>query len=280
MKISLVRDAVKSAFIATTLYSVCATPVYAALEEIVVTARKRTETLLDAPIAVTAFTADSIEKAGITRPQDFLGLVPNVNFVTSNHAGEFFVNMRGQASVRFAESAVAVVVDGVQLSTGNEFNGDFFDIEQIEVLKGPQNALYGRNATAGAMIINTRRPTREWEGTALATYGNWNTYKLQGGVGGPITDRLSMRVSASLTDSDGPFQNIVTGENVHRWQSQTGRLRLLWEGERTTANFIVGGSHGEGGAIAFNAQIADTVVGGVYVPGPNTNAVHDIPFVN
>ena len=66
--------------------------------------------------------------------------------------------MRGQASVRFAESAVAVVIDGVQLATSNEFNQDFFDIEQIEVLKGPQNALYGRNATAGAIIVNTKPP--------------------------------------------------------------------------------------------------------------------------
>lgn len=180
------------------------------LEEVVVTARKRTETLLDAPVAVQAFTADLIDKAGINRPQDFLGLIANVTYVTSNHQGEFFVNMRGQASVRFAESAVAVVIDGVQLSTGNEFNSDFFDIEQIVVLKGPQNSLYGRNATAGAIIINTRAPSEEWEGTVLANFGNWDSMKLQGGGGGPITDNLSMRFSASLTDSDGPFTNIVT----------------------------------------------------------------------
>ncbi len=260
--------------------AVFTTPAQAALEEVVVTARKRTETLLDAPVAVTAFTADLIEKAGISRPEDFLGLVPNVTFVTSNHQGEFFVNMRGQASVRFAESAVAVVVDGVQLSTSNEFNGDFFDIEQIEVLKGPQNSLYGRNATAGAIIVNTRAPSKEWEGTIAANYGNWETFKIQGGVGGPITDNISMRFSGSLTDTDGPFTNIITGEKVHRWKNQTGRLKLRWEGANTTADLIVGGSHGVGGGIAFNAQIAGTTVGGVFVPGPDTNAVHDIPFVN
>jgi iron complex outermembrane recepter protein len=255
-------------------------PAQAALEEIVVTARKRTETLLDAPVAVQAFTAELIEKAGINRPQDFLALVPNVTFVTSNHAGEFFVNMRGQASVRFAEAAVAVVVDGVQLAHNNEFNGDFFDIEQIEVLKGPQNSLYGRNATAGAIIINTRAPTDEWEGSVVASYGNWESMKIQGGVGGPITENISMRLSASLTDTDGPFTNIVTAEKVHRWKNQTGRLRLNWKNETTSADFVFGGSHGTGGAIAFNAQITGTTVGGTFIDGPDTNSVHDIPFVN
>lgn len=251
-----------------------------AVEEIVVTGLKRSESLLDAPVAVTVFTADAIEKAGITRPEDFLSLVPNVNYVTSNHQGEFFVNMRGQAGVRFAEGAVAIVVDGVQLSTQNEFNGDFFDIEQLEVLKGPQNALYGRNATAGAIIVTTKAPGDEWEGSVLASYGNWKSMKLQGGIGGPLTDNIGIRLSASMTDSDGPFTNEFTGEKVHRWNNQTGRLRLRWEGENTTADLAAGLSHGNGGAIAFNAQIAGTTVGGVFVPGPDTNSVHDIPFVN
>ncbi|MFL2770643.1 MAG: TonB-dependent receptor [Rhodospirillaceae bacterium] len=264
----------------TALWALPASAQQIAVEEIVVTGLKRSESLLDAPVAVTVFTADAIQKAGITRPEDFLSLVPNVNFVTSNHQGEFFVNMRGQAGVRFAEGAVAVVVDGVQLSTQNEFNGDFFDIEQLEVLKGPQNALYGRNATAGAIIVTTKAPGDEWEGSIQASYGNWNAMKLQGGVGGPINDNIGIRLSASMTDSDGPFTNEFTNEKVHRWNNQTGRLRLNWEGENTTADFVFGGSHGTGGAIAFNAQISGTTVGGVFIPGPDTNAVHEIPFVN
>jgi len=283
MKTLLPKKSLKAASIllaTTALWSVPATAQQVAVEEIVVTGLKRAESLLDAPVAVTVFTANDIQRAGITRPEDFLSLVPNVNFVTSNHQGEFFVNMRGQAGVRFAEGAVAIVVDGVQLSTQNEFNGDFFDIEQLEVLKGPQNALYGRNATAGAIIVTTKAPGDEWEGSVRASYGNWKSAKLQGGVGGPITDNIGIRLSASLTDTDGPFTNEFTGEEVHRWNNQTGRMRLVWEGENTTADFAVGASHGNGGAIAFNAQIAGTTVGGVFIPGPDTNAVHEIPFVN
>ncbi|NKB42751.1 MAG: TonB-dependent receptor [Alphaproteobacteria bacterium] len=277
------KKSLKAASVMMASTALWAAPVSAqqiAVEEIVVTGLKRSESLLDAPVAVTVFTADAIERAGITRPEDFLSLVPNVNFVTSNHQGEFFVNMRGQAGVRFAEGAVAVVVDGVQLSTQNEFNGDFFDIEQLEVLKGPQNALYGRNATAGAIIVTTKAPGDEWEGSILASYGNWKAMKLQGGIGGPLTDNIGVRLSASLTDSDGPYTNEFTGEKVHRWTNKTGRMRLNWQGENTSADFVLGGSHGTGGAIAFNAQIAGTTVGGVFIPGPDTNNVHPIPFVN
>ena len=251
-----------------------------ALEEIVVTGLKRDESLLDAPVAVSAFTAADIERAGISRPEDFLGQVPNVTFVTSNHEGEFFVNIRGQAGVRFAEGAVAFVIDGVQLATQNEFNGDLFDVEQIEVLKGPQNALYGRNATAGAIIVTTKPPGDEWEGKVQASYGNWNSMKVQAAVGGPLTDNLGIRVAASMTDTDGPFTNEFTGEKVHRWNGHSGRMRLRWEGDNTTADFKIGGSHGTGGGIAFNAQIVGTTVGGVLIDEVNTDRVHEIPFVN
>ena len=250
------------------------------LEEIVVTGLKRAESLLDAPVAVSAFTAADIEKAGISRPEDFLGQIPNVTFVTSNHEGEFFVNVRGQAGVRFAEGAVAFVIDGVQLATQNEFNGDFFDVEQIEVLKGPQNALYGRNATAGAIIVTTKPPGDEWEGSVQATYGNWNTMKINAAVGGPLTDNLGMRLAVSTTDTDGPFTNEFTGEKVHRWKGHTGRLRLRWEGDNTVADFKAAGSHGTGGGIAFNAQIVGTTVGGVLIDEVSTDRVHEVPFVN
>ena len=264
----------------TALWAMPAVAQRIAVEEIVVTGLKRAESLLDAPVAVTVFTAEALERAGVTRPEDFLSLVPNVNFVTSNQQGEFFVNMRGQAGVRFAEGAVAIVVDGVQLSTQSEFNGDFFDLQQIEVLKGPQNALYGRNATAGAIIVTTKPPGDEWDGSVIASYGNWNATKIQGGIGGPINDSLGVRLSASSTDSDGPFTNEYTGEKVHRWTNKTGRLKLNWQGENTTADFVLGGSHGDGGGIAFNAQISGTTVGGVFIAGPDTNRVHEIPFVN
>jgi iron complex outermembrane receptor protein len=251
------------------------------LDEIVVTGLKRDQSLVDAPVTVSVFTADAIEKAGIQRPQDFLNLTANVSFIQSNHAGEAFVNIRGQASVRQAESAVAVVIDGVQLATQNEFNGELFDVQQIEVLKGPQSALYGRNATAGALIITTRAPTDEFEGQVTATYGNWNTMKFSGGVGGAIIPGvLRFRVSAALSDSDGPFTNINSGEKVLRSNEKVGRLRLDYvANDRFKADFRFNASQLKGGGIAATPIAVGAVVAGVQIlPTFTVNDYFRVPY--
>ncbi len=249
--------------------------------DIVVTGLRRNEKYINAPVAVQVFSAEAIETAGITRPQDFLSLTPNVTFVTSNHAGEFFVNIRGQASVRQSESAVAVVIDGVQLATSNEFNGELFDLEQIEVLKGPQGAYYGRNAAAGAIIINTRAPTDTLEGEAKLTYGNYDTAKATASVGGAIVPgSLFFRLSGAISDTDGSFTNIITGEKMQRYTDKVGRARLIWEASPDVkVDFRLNGTSGKGGAIGFNPQVLGTVVGGVPVTGIDTQNT-DIPFVN
>jgi iron complex outermembrane receptor protein len=247
--------------------------------EIVVTGLKRGTTLLDAPVAVTVFTAEEIVSAGISRPEDFLALTSNVTFISSNQEGEFFVNIRGQSSVRYAESAVAVVIDGVQLSTLNEFNGELFDIEQIEVLKGPQSALYGRNATAGAIIINSRKPKDYFEGNLRGTLGNWNTAKIHGSVSGPLIEgKLRFAASGSVSGTDGPYTNITTGEKVHRWKQQAGRIRLNYEDGPLNAQWVTAASYGIGGGIAFNAQVAGSTVAGVFVDNVDANRT-DIPFI-
>jgi iron complex outermembrane receptor protein len=250
------------------------------LEEIIVTGTRRDTNLIETPVAVQVFTETQIDNAGITRPQDYLNLTPNVTFIQANHAGEAFVNIRGQTSVRQSESAVAVVIDGVQLATQNEFNGDLFDIEQIEVLKGPQGALYGRNAAAGAIVVRTIEPTDDYEGKVVASYGNWNTMRVAAGFGGPIIPgKLRFRASAAMNDTDGPFQNIISGENVMRVNEKNGRLRLMYEGdEGLNLDFKVQATRLDGGGIAANAQGPNIVNGGV--PSPvNTSAV-DSPFVS
>lgn len=167
----------------------------ARLEEVVVVARRRAEDLQDVPIAVTAFTSSDIQSAGINRPQDFISLTPNMSIVDTANAGDTQVTIRGQYSTRDAESTFAYVVDGVLITNPNGFNGELYDIEQIEVLKGPQGALYGRNAVAGAIIVNTRRPTSEFEASAKGTLGDDNLKKAQAMVSGPlIADQLYGRL--------------------------------------------------------------------------------------
>lgn len=108
---------------------------------------------------MTAFDTKAIENAGIERPADFIALTPNVNLVETQNAGNAFVVIRGISQNRNSEPSVAVIVDGVQQVNPAQFNQDLFDIAQIEVLKGPQGGLYGRNAIGGAIIITTKAPT-------------------------------------------------------------------------------------------------------------------------
>ncbi|MEM8984385.1 MAG: Plug domain-containing protein, partial [Pseudomonadota bacterium] len=131
------------------------------LEEIVVTARRRDETALEAPLAVTVFNAEMIRDAGIQRVEDMIQLTPNVTIATSQGIGTNFVSIRGVTQVRNGESPVATIVDGVLQFSTLQFRQELFDIDSIEVVKGPQGAIYGRNATGGAIVINTRRPTND-----------------------------------------------------------------------------------------------------------------------
>ena len=232
----------------------------AALEEIVVVARRRSEDLQEVPIAVTAFTASDIQSAGITRPQDFISLTPNVSIVDAANVGDTQVTIRGQYSTRDAESTFAYVVDGVLITNPNGFNGELYDIEQIEVLKGPQGALYGRNAVAGAIIVNTKRPTDEFEASVQGTVGDDDLKKGQAMVSGPlIADQLYGRLTAFYGKSDGQFDNDFTGDSdkVNYSEETAVRGRLVWEPtDRLTMDAIASYRQVKGGAINFNAVFA------------------------
>ena len=156
------------------------------LEEIVVTARKRDEALLDVPVAVNAFSAKEIESAGILRPQDFIALTPNMTMVQTQNQGTSFIVVRGISQARNSEPSVAVLIDGVAMANPSQFNQELFDIESIQVLKGPQGALYGRNAIGGAVIITTRQPGDELSGKIMVGYDSGPGYTVRAGVGGPV----------------------------------------------------------------------------------------------
>jgi len=144
------------------------------LEEVVVTARKRAENLQEVPIAVTALGEDTIERAGIERADDYISLIPNVTLVDTANIGDTQVSIRGIVSTRDAESTFAYVVDGVLSTNPNSFNEELFDVQQIEVLKGPQGALYGRNAVAGAILVTTKKPSNEFEAKLTGGVANNN----------------------------------------------------------------------------------------------------------
>jgi iron complex outermembrane receptor protein len=254
------------------------TPVAIDDAEIVVTATKRNESLTKVPIQVTVVTGAQIAQAGIVRPQDFLISTPNVTFIDEG-TGDSFTNVRGQTSVRNSDPNVAVVIDGVPLSSLKQFNQDLFNIEQIEVLKGPQSALYGRNAAAGAIVITTKRPTEDLEGSVLASYGSWNTARGQAQLSGPLTDTLKFSVAGSFRDTDGPFTNITTGEKPYRLKTALGQARLLFEPtDRLTMDFKISGHNTRGGSTALQSQFIGLPIGGKPVNELDADRT-DLPFV-
>lgn len=196
-------------------------------EEIVVTSLRRTTVLQDTPAAVTAFDSQAISNAGIERPADFIALTPNVNIVETQNAGNAFVIIRGITQNRNSEPSVAVIVDGVQQVNPAQFNQDLFDIEQIEVLKGPQGGLYGRNAIGGAIIITTKKPTDEVSGNITAGIDNGFGYFVRGGISGPLADGVKLRVAGSWYDTDGFIPNTFLGEDADPVQDFSLRANLL-----------------------------------------------------
>lgn len=243
--------------------------------EIVVTATKRSERLTDVPATVQAFTSADIERKGIQMPQDFLNTIPSVTMIQGSNAGESFINIRGQSSARGAESTVAIVVDGVQLANQNEFNGQLFGLQQIEVLKGPWGAIYGRNAAAGAIIVTTKAPTDELSGEFQAGYGNYNSSMFNGTISGAvIPDVLRFRLTGSLTDSDGTFTNEATGEKVDRTKAKSVRGRMIWDAASDLQlDLRMNFSKTNGGGIPGIAQGPGIVIAGEASPVDANNSV-------
>ena len=201
------------------------------LEEIVITARKRDETFQNVPITVNVFTAQQIQSAGIESPRDFVALVPNMTMVEVQNVGNSFITVRGISQARNSEPSVAVLVDGVLETNPYQFNQELTDIQQIEVLKGPQGALYGRNAIGGAIIIHTVDPSDHFEGTGKVGVGNGVSEKAQLAVSGPLDTAGTLRYRASLNyyNTDGFLQNTYLNRKADPFRDYSGRLRLLWK---------------------------------------------------
>jgi iron complex outermembrane receptor protein len=184
------------------------------LEEVTVIARKREENLQEVPDSVVAFGADTIERARIVQVRDVVSQIPNVSIEESLSPTSTFIGIRGVVSTRNGEPAVAMVVDGVQIGSSTEVSQAFHDAESIEVLKGPQGALYGRNAIGGAIIITSREPTDVLSGKVTAGIGSGDLVEFDGALSGPVTENLKFRVAANFRDFDGTILNEYLNERA------------------------------------------------------------------
>lgn len=182
--------------------------------DIVVTAQKRSENIQDVPIAITAFSSDMLEQRGVSNPQDLQHGVPGLVF-SDSPTGVGLVTVRGvggaasRGSTPGRNPAVPVHANGVYLQSPAVMMQDFLDIERVEVLRGPQGTLYGRNAVGGSINVITKRPTRDLEGEVGFEIGNYDQRRVYGIVSGPLSDRLRARLAFAMEDRDGYVKNVV-----------------------------------------------------------------------
>lgn len=180
-----------------------------AMDEIIVSARKREESIQEIPVAVTAVTGDALKDAGVVEFTDLTEIAPNLRiFSTQSSPGGAAVTLRGQAQADIlltTDSSVGIYLDGVNLPRQLGLGANIFDVERIEVLRGPQGTLYGRNTTAGAInVISKKAQHNEWSGFVEATAGNFNRNDYSAAINIPIVDdTLSVRVAGQSTHRDG-----------------------------------------------------------------------------
>jgi len=221
-----------------------AAPAFAQGDEIIVTATKRPQTLQEVPIAVSVVSGDLIEDAQIIDLIDLQASVPSLRVTQLQNSSQTNFVIRGfgnGANNPGIESAVGVFVDGVFRSRSASAILDLPTLERIEVLRGPQSTLFGKNVSIGAISITTRKPTFDWTGSVEATYGNLGTARFRGTLSGPISETLAFRVSGSTNNRDGAYTNLVTGDNnINERDRWAVRTQLLWEPTDTLSFRAIG----------------------------------------
>lgn len=204
------------------------------LDDVIVTARRRTETLRDAPISISVLSGENAEQRGLARIKDLAAAVPNftISDAGSTNSSTTIVLRGISSNARNAgfEAGVGVYVDGVFTGRPASFNQDLVDIERIEVLRGPQGTLFGKNTIAGAVNITTVKPDYEFGGTAAVEFGNYGLFTGRGAVNIPLAeDTLAVRISGFAKSRDGYVLNLLDGARFNDEGAVGGRVQLRWD---------------------------------------------------
>lgn len=225
------------------------------IEEVLVTARRREEALQDVPATVSVVTGQEMFVTGNDSMDKLRDVIPNFNFA-SDMAYRSRVAVRGLGSDRSGAqtNGVGFFIDGVYQSGTSRLNAPFFDVERVEVLKGPQGARYGRNSFAGVVNVVTRKPDNEFRSSVQASGENRGTYEYAGMIAGPlIEDKLYGKLSFAHNESDGDYKNARTGKDQVPMESDFYNARLIWDvTERFELDLQLGKMDNDGIAYAFS----------------------------
>lgn len=239
------------------------------IEDIVVTAQRRNERLQDVPIAVAAMSGTELQARGINSTEALAAVVPGLTVTTAGPSGKLFIRGIGaDAGDPANEPSVATYVDGVYVAAPSATIFEFSSVEQVEVLKGPQGTLFGRNATGGVVLVKTKDPSFTPGGSVELGYANYDTFTASAYLTAPITDKVAFNIAGQVRDQgDGFGRNLVRGDKTYIRDDLSIRAKLLFEPSEDTHILLAGdydrmntsGNDYQGpqGSIGLDGQLID-----------------------
>jgi len=205
-------------------------PASAQLEEIVVTATKRAESLQDVPVSIVALSGETIKELGITRGEEFTADIPAVTIAQNPISNFIFIRGIGTAGATAGiKQSVSIFHDGIYMGRHQLSRAPFMDLERVEVLRGPQGILFGKNTIGGAIHVIAAKPTAELEGSISALLGRDGEQEFTGVLSGPLSDNLRGRLSLRSYEYDGFLENVITQQDGPQREDQTVRAQLEWD---------------------------------------------------
>lgn len=253
-------------------------------DEIIVTAQKREQSLKDVPLSVAVLGGEQLGDRNITEISQLQTMTPNFSFQGSNNPRGAGISIRGIGTNNFSsaiEGSVGIVIDGVPIGRQGAGLTDFFDVQRVEILRGPQGTLFGKNASAGVLNIVTNDPSHSWGGRVQASYGEENEFVVRGAVTGGLTENLAFRASAYLTKRDGYIDNVFDGSKLNERDEWGARAKLLWEPADNIRVLVAGDYSSRDAACCMwtirsfgtNANVKALVTAAGIVPGPKNRQV-------
>lgn len=236
-------DLLKGMLSGAAVAAMAASSAVAQTDQIIVTATKRPQTLQEVPVAVSVVDADSIQKAQVQDLFDLQQSVPSLRVTQLQNSSQTNFVIRGfgnGANNPGIESSVGVFIDGVYRSRSAAAILDLPVLERVEILRGPQSTLFGKNVSAGAISITTKSPDFDWGGSVEASYGNYGQALFKGTLTGPLSETLAFRVSGTINQRDGYYTNIVDGSELNERDRWSARAQLLWEPSDAVSFRLIG----------------------------------------
>lgn len=230
------------------------------LEEIVVTAQRREQSLQEVPVSLEAYSGQDLISGGLRTIQDVELFSPSVEIATQTRQMSTVIRGIGSSGGNYSiDPAAPIFIDGIHFGRASMISGSFLDVDRLEILRGPQPIHFGQNATAGAFSVTTKRPTPEWEGNFAGEIGNFGRKTIEGGIGGPITDTLGIRVAGQWDETTGHMLDIIQDKKYPYRRDSGGRISFRWQPTEAftadlKAEYIEKKSDGDPNAVCLTPQ--------------------------